>query len=52
MLCFQAFWLLDHEDWEEGVSMMLDPLLQVSFNLEHHRLILKLDFVFIIEVEP
>ena len=30
---FQAFWLLDHEDWEEGVSMMLDPLLQVSFNL-------------------
>ena len=26
----QAFWLLDHEDWEEGVSMMLDPLLQES----------------------
>lgn len=27
---FQAFWLLDHEDWEEAVAMMLDPLLQVS----------------------
>jgi hypothetical protein len=25
----QAFWLLDHEDWEDSVSMMLDPLLQV-----------------------
>merc|ERR1719357_398959 len=37
----QAFWLLDHEDWEEGVSMMLDPLLQDDhLSGSHHRAIL------------
>merc|ERR1712130_843527 len=37
----QAFWLLDHEDWEEGVSMMLDPLLQDDhLSGAHHRAIL------------
>ena len=23
----QAFWLLDHEDFEEAVNMLLDPLI-------------------------
>ena len=37
----QAFWLLDHEDWEESVSMMLDPLLQEDdLTPEHHRAVL------------
>jgi len=37
----QAFWLLDHEDWEEAVSMMLDPLLQEDdLTPTHHRAIL------------
>ena len=37
----QAFWLLDHEDWEEAVSMMLDPLLQEDdLTPVHHRAIL------------
>ena len=37
----QAFWLLDHEDWDEAVSMMLDPLLQDDdLTPTHHRAIL------------
>ena len=37
----QAFWLLDHEDWEDSVSMMLDPLLQEDdLTPEHHRAVL------------
>ena len=42
----QAFWLLDHEDWEESVAMMLDPLLQVpniiNYNFECR---LRVDFI-------
>ena len=37
----QAFWLLDHEDWEDSVTMMLDPLLlEDDLTPEHHRAIL------------
>jgi hypothetical protein len=37
----QAFWLLDHEDWEEAVAMMLDPLLQEDdLTARHHRAVL------------
>ena len=37
----QAFWLLDHEDWEDSVSMMLDPLLlEDDLTPEHHRAVL------------
>ena len=37
----QAFWLLDHEDWEDSVSIMLDPLLsEDDLTPDHHRAIL------------
>ena len=37
----QAFWLLDHEDFEEAVAMMLDPLLQDDdVSPSHHRAVL------------
>lgn len=37
----QAFWLLDHEDWEDSVCMMLDPLLQDDdLSPAHHRAVL------------
>ena len=36
-----AFWLLDHEDWEEAVTMMLDPLIQEDeLTVSLHRAIL------------
>ena len=37
----QAFWLLDHDDFEESVSIMLDPLLmEDDLTPDHHRAIL------------
>ena len=40
-MLIQAFWLLDHEDWDEAVAMMLDPLLQEDdLSPAHHRAIL------------
>ena len=37
----QAFWLLDHEDWEDSVSIMLDPLLsEDDLTPDHHRAVL------------
>ena len=37
----QAFWLLDHEDYEEAVNMLLDPLIS-SNDIEawQHRAVL------------
>ena len=37
----QAFWLLDHEDWEDSVAIMLDPLLsEDDLTPDHHRAVL------------
>ena len=37
----QAFWLLDHEDFEEALTMLLDPLISKSdISLWQHRTIL------------
>ena len=34
----QAFWLLDHGDFEESVTMLLDPMLKDDdVTPEHHR---------------
>ncbi len=39
----QAFWLLDHEDFEEAISVLLDPLIaDRDITPAQHRLLLAL----------
>ncbi|XP_053388685.1 protein ELYS-like, partial [Mercenaria mercenaria] len=37
----QAFWLLDHRDFEEALSLMLDPMVRAEFSRWQHKRIIK-----------
>ncbi|XP_052284768.1 protein ELYS-like isoform X2 [Dreissena polymorpha] len=37
----QAFWLLDHRDFEEAMSLMLDPMVRGEFSRWQHRRVIK-----------
>ncbi|XP_060555912.1 protein ELYS-like [Ruditapes philippinarum] len=37
----QAFWLLDHRDFEEALSLMLDPMVRAEFARWQHKRIIK-----------
>ncbi|WAR15663.1 ELYS-like protein [Mya arenaria] len=37
----QAFWLLDHRDFEESLKLLLDPMVRTEFSRWQHRRIIK-----------
>ncbi|KAL4221649.1 Protein ELYS [Mactra antiquata] len=37
----QAFWLLDHKDFEDGLNLLLDPMVRSDFGRWQHKRIIK-----------